>query len=207
MTRVPPSSTVSTPSSSETPGMPGVPGIIDAVRADGGFTSGQAETFIELYRTRNRLQHSSPDIHADELHRQVRRARASTARARCSRRDGARATGPRRRARHANERTDEPGRAAGPAPPTVVKDARREPTPLAFALQATARAETTPSGALRSAAKTLTSVGVRPGIRTDTPSSSRRRATCAGVNSMRPFPCRAPRPKRSTARTSPYSQV
>ena len=55
-----------------TPGMPGVSGIIDAIRADGGFTSGQAETFTELYRTRNRLQHSSPDIDADEVHRQVR---------------------------------------------------------------------------------------------------------------------------------------
>lgn len=55
-----------------TPGMPGVPGIIDAIRADGGFTSGQAETFTGLYRTRNRLQHSSPDIQADEVHRQVR---------------------------------------------------------------------------------------------------------------------------------------
>ena len=55
------------------PSMPGVPGIIDAIRVDGGFTSGQAETFTELYRTRNRLQHSSPDIQADEVHRQVRR--------------------------------------------------------------------------------------------------------------------------------------
>jgi hypothetical protein len=54
------------------PGMPGVSGMIDAIRVDGGFTSGQAETFTELYRTRNRLQHSSPDIQADEVHRQVR---------------------------------------------------------------------------------------------------------------------------------------
>jgi hypothetical protein len=55
-----------------TPGMPGVPGIIDAIRADDGFTSAQAETFTELYRTRNRLQHSSPDMQADEMHAQVR---------------------------------------------------------------------------------------------------------------------------------------
>jgi hypothetical protein len=55
-----------------TAGMPGIPGIIDAIRADGGVTRRQAETFTELYRTRNRLQHSSPDIDADEVHRQVR---------------------------------------------------------------------------------------------------------------------------------------
>jgi hypothetical protein len=55
-----------------TAGMPGTPGIIDAIRADGGFTRGQADTFTELYRTRNHLQHSSPDIQADEVHRQVR---------------------------------------------------------------------------------------------------------------------------------------
>lgn len=54
-----------------TSGILGVPGIIDAIRADGGFTDQQAKTFTELYRTRNRLQHSSPDIQADELHTQV----------------------------------------------------------------------------------------------------------------------------------------
>jgi hypothetical protein len=51
--------------------MPGAAGLIDAIRLDGGFSDQQAETFIELYRTRNRLQHSSPDIEADEVHRQV----------------------------------------------------------------------------------------------------------------------------------------
>jgi hypothetical protein len=50
----------------------GIAGIVDAIQADGGLTPGQAESFAELYRTRNRLQHSSPDIEADELHRQVR---------------------------------------------------------------------------------------------------------------------------------------
>lgn len=55
-----------------TTGSPGIAGLIDAVRADGGFSSRQAETFVELYRTRNRLQHASPDIEADEVHRQVR---------------------------------------------------------------------------------------------------------------------------------------
>ncbi len=56
-----------------TSGMPGVPGIVDAIRVDGGFTARQAETFTTLYRTRNHLQHASPDIQADEVHRQVRR--------------------------------------------------------------------------------------------------------------------------------------
>jgi hypothetical protein len=51
---------------------PSLPGIINAIHADGGFTDQQAKTFIELYRTRNRLQHSSPDMQADELHTQVR---------------------------------------------------------------------------------------------------------------------------------------
>jgi hypothetical protein len=55
-----------------TAGIPGLPGIVDAIRLDGGFSDRQAETFVELYRTRNRLQHSSPDIEADEVHRQVR---------------------------------------------------------------------------------------------------------------------------------------
>jgi len=54
------------------PSLHGVPGIVDAVRKDGGFSTSQGETFVELYRTRNRLQHSSPDVSADEVHRQVR---------------------------------------------------------------------------------------------------------------------------------------
>jgi hypothetical protein len=53
-------------------GMPGIPGVLDAIRADGGLTQTQARTFTELYRTRNRLQHSSPDIQADEVHTQAR---------------------------------------------------------------------------------------------------------------------------------------
>jgi hypothetical protein len=52
-------------------GTHGLPGILEAIRADGGFTDQQAETFTELYRTRNHLQHASPDIQADEIHRQV----------------------------------------------------------------------------------------------------------------------------------------
>jgi hypothetical protein len=50
----------------------GTAGYVEAIRVNGGFSNRQAETFIELYRTRNRLQHSSPDIEADEVHRQVR---------------------------------------------------------------------------------------------------------------------------------------
>jgi hypothetical protein len=53
-------------------GTHGVPGIIEAIRADGGLTRQQADTFAELYRTRNQLQHASPDIQADVVHRQVR---------------------------------------------------------------------------------------------------------------------------------------
>jgi hypothetical protein len=54
------------------PDTPGLPGVVAALCADGGITNTQAATFTELCRTRNRLQHSSPDIEADELHRQVR---------------------------------------------------------------------------------------------------------------------------------------
>ena len=50
----------------------GASGLIEAIRIDGGFSDRQAQTFIELYRTRNGLQHDSPGIEADEVHRQVR---------------------------------------------------------------------------------------------------------------------------------------
>ena len=53
-------------------GAHGIAGIVEAIKGDGGFTRQQAETFEELYRTRNRLQHASPDIQADEVHKQVR---------------------------------------------------------------------------------------------------------------------------------------
>lgn len=53
-------------------GAHGLPGIVNAIRRDGGFTQRQAETSQELYRTRNHLQHASPDVQADEVHRQVR---------------------------------------------------------------------------------------------------------------------------------------
>ncbi|MGH2845540.1 MAG: hypothetical protein ACRDL0_05890 [Thermoleophilaceae bacterium] len=50
---------------------PSGPGLIAAVRDDGGLTRAQAEALTELYRNRNRLQHASPDIQADEVHEQV----------------------------------------------------------------------------------------------------------------------------------------
>jgi hypothetical protein len=50
---------------------PSGPELIAAVREDGSFTQNQAEVLTELYRTRNRLQHASPDIQADEVHEQV----------------------------------------------------------------------------------------------------------------------------------------
>ncbi len=53
-------------------GTRGASGILEAIFLDGGFTEGQAATFTELYHTRNRLQHASPDVEADELRRQVR---------------------------------------------------------------------------------------------------------------------------------------
>jgi hypothetical protein len=53
-------------------GMLGASGLIEAIRIDGGFSDRQALTFTELYRTRNGLQHASPGIEADEVHRQVR---------------------------------------------------------------------------------------------------------------------------------------
>ena len=52
-------------------GTHGLPGLIETIRAGGGFSDQQAETFTELYRTRNHLQHASPDVQADEVHRQV----------------------------------------------------------------------------------------------------------------------------------------
>lgn len=50
----------------------GASGLIEAIRLDGGFSDQQAQTFIELYRTRNGLQHASPGVEADEVHRQAR---------------------------------------------------------------------------------------------------------------------------------------
>lgn len=53
-------------------GMLGVSGLIEAIHTEGGFSEEQAQTFTELYRTRNGLQHASAGVDADEVHRQVR---------------------------------------------------------------------------------------------------------------------------------------
>lgn len=50
---------------------PSGPALIAAVREDGCLTQKQADALTELYRTRNRLQHASPDIQADEVYEQV----------------------------------------------------------------------------------------------------------------------------------------
>jgi hypothetical protein len=54
------------------PGSRGAIAYLEAVRADGGISASRATTFSTLYATRNRLQHSSPDVEADEVHKQVR---------------------------------------------------------------------------------------------------------------------------------------
>lgn len=55
-----------------TRGMNGAPAVIDAIREDDGVSAEQSEAFISLYRTRNAIQHASPDMQADEMHRQVK---------------------------------------------------------------------------------------------------------------------------------------
>lgn len=50
---------------------PSTPAVIDAVRGDGGLTANHAEVLIRLNRTRNRLQHASIDLQADELHADI----------------------------------------------------------------------------------------------------------------------------------------
>lgn len=51
-------------------GLP-VPDLLAAARDDGCFTDGQADVLIGLNRTRNRLQHNSPGVPADEVHERV----------------------------------------------------------------------------------------------------------------------------------------
>ncbi|MEO7556744.1 MAG: hypothetical protein ABIV94_09110 [Acidimicrobiales bacterium] len=50
----------------ERPGV-SIPEIIEAAREDGCFSEKQAETLKKLNRTRNRLQHNSPGVPADEV--------------------------------------------------------------------------------------------------------------------------------------------
>lgn len=47
------------------------PELIEAARRQEGITRSQADALTLLYRTRDRLQHASPDIRADEVHEQV----------------------------------------------------------------------------------------------------------------------------------------
>jgi len=51
---------------------PSAPDLIAAVRDDGCFTDNQADVLIRLNGTRNRLQHASPGVPADEVHERVR---------------------------------------------------------------------------------------------------------------------------------------
>lgn len=47
------------------------PDLIAAVTADGCFSANQADALTRLNRTRNRLQHNSPGVPADEVHHRV----------------------------------------------------------------------------------------------------------------------------------------
>lgn len=42
------------------------------MRDDGGLSAKQAKTLVRLYRTRNRLQHASLDVQADEMYDDVK---------------------------------------------------------------------------------------------------------------------------------------
>lgn len=53
------------------PHAPSAPSVIDAVKDDGGLTANQAEVLIRLNRTRDRLQHASLDVDAEELHADI----------------------------------------------------------------------------------------------------------------------------------------
>jgi hypothetical protein len=50
---------------------PSAPCVINAVKDDGGLTANQADVLIRLSRMRNRLQHASLDVEADELHADI----------------------------------------------------------------------------------------------------------------------------------------
>ena len=47
------------------------PDLIAAVTADGCFRANQADALMRLNRTRNRLQHNSPGVAADEVHQRL----------------------------------------------------------------------------------------------------------------------------------------
>lgn len=47
------------------------PDVISAAKEDGCFTDNQADVLNRLNRSRNRLQHNSPGVPADEVHERV----------------------------------------------------------------------------------------------------------------------------------------
>ncbi|MEJ7797860.1 MAG: hypothetical protein WKF42_05110 [Solirubrobacteraceae bacterium] len=50
---------------------PQAPMLIAAARTDGCFSEHQADVLTKLNRTRNRLQHNSPGVPADEVHQRL----------------------------------------------------------------------------------------------------------------------------------------
>lgn len=50
--------------------------VIEAVRADGGLSKGQAALLDELYVLEGRLEHASPDVDAEEVREAIERLRA-----------------------------------------------------------------------------------------------------------------------------------
>jgi hypothetical protein len=53
-------------------GTRGASGAIRAIRLDGGISSEQADSLTSIYRLRNALQHSSPDVQAGDVYRHVK---------------------------------------------------------------------------------------------------------------------------------------
>lgn len=50
---------------------PSAASVVTAIKEDGGLTANQADVLIRLNRMRNRLQHASLDVQADELHHDI----------------------------------------------------------------------------------------------------------------------------------------
>ena len=56
---------------------PEVPRLVDAIRADGGFTPAQTDVLKDLNWVRNQFQHSSPTITSEEAYQGILRLRQS----------------------------------------------------------------------------------------------------------------------------------